>query len=300
LEILSIRSLNKSYGSHVALKDFDLSVSQGKIFGLLGPNGAGKTTLIRIVNQIIDKDSGEIYINGQALKMDHVRNIGYLPEERGLYKGMKVKEQLLYFAQIKGLGKQEAKHKITNWLDKLNLSQWKDKKIQDLSKGMAQKVQFIATVIHRPDLLILDEPFSGFDPVNAEIIKNEILELRNQGVTIVLSTHRMESVELLCDEIAMINRSRKILDGTIQTIKQEARTNVFKVKMIPDSMEFVPMGEELRRQDGMLEFKLDIKDQKPNELLSLLMTKGEILGFEEIVPSIEEIFIQKINESHGE
>ncbi|GAB3006685.1 ABC transporter ATP-binding protein [Cyclobacterium sediminis] len=300
MEILSIRSLNKSYGSHVALKDFDLSVSKGKIFGLLGPNGAGKTTLIRIVNQIIDKDSGEIYINGQSLKMEHVRNIGYLPEERGLYKGMKVKEQLLYFAQIKGLRKQDAKQKITNWLDKLNLSQWKDNKIQDLSKGMAQKVQFIATVIHRPDLLILDEPFSGFDPVNAEIIKNEILELRNQGVTIVLSTHRMESVELLCDEIAMINRSQKILDGTIQTIKEEAKTNVFRVKMIPDSMEYVPMGEELRRQDGMLEFKLHLEDQKPNELLSRLMTKGEILGFEEIVPSIEEIFIQKINESHGE
>jgi ABC-2 type transport system ATP-binding protein len=300
LEILSIRSLNKSYGSHVALKDFDLSVSKGKIFGLLGPNGAGKTTLIRIVNQIIDKDSGEIFINGQALKMEHVRNIGYLPEERGLYKGMKVKEQLLYFAQIKGLGKQDAKHKIANWLEKLNLSQWKDKKIQDLSKGMAQKVQFIATVIHRPDLLILDEPFSGFDPVNAEIIKNEILELRNQGVTIVLSTHRMESVELLCDEIAMINKSQKILDGTIQTIKEEAKTNVFRVKMIPDSMDYVPMGEELRRQDGMMEFKLHIKDQKPNELLSMLMAKGEILGFEEIVPSIEEIFIQKINESHGE
>ncbi|WP_339906091.1 ATP-binding cassette domain-containing protein [uncultured Cyclobacterium sp.] len=300
MEILSIRSLNKSYGSHVALKDFDLSVSKGKIFGLLGPNGAGKTTLIRIVNQIIDKDSGEIYINGQSLNMEHVRNIGYLPEERGLYKGMKVKEQLLYFAQIKGLRKQDAKQKITNWLDKLNLSQWKDNKIQDLSKGMAQKVQFIATVIHRPDLLILDEPFSGFDPVNAEIIKNEILELRNQGVTIVLSTHRMESVELLCDEIAMINRSQKILDGTIQTIKEEAKTNVFRVKMIPDSMEYVPMGEELRRQDGMLEFKLHLEDQKPNELLSRLMTKGEILGFEEIVPSIEEIFIQKINESHGE
>lgn len=300
MEILSIRSLNKSYGSHVALKDFDLSVSQGKIFGLLGPNGAGKTTLIRIVNQIIDRDSGDIFINEQPLKMDHVRNIGYLPEERGLYKGMKVKEQLLYFAQIKGLRKNEAKQKITDWLERLSLTQWKDNKIHDLSKGMAQKVQFIATVIHRPDLLILDEPFSGFDPVNAEIIKNEILELRNQGVTIVLSTHRMESVELLCDQIAMINRSKKILDGTVKSIKEEAKTNVFRVKMIPESMDFVPQGEDLRRQDGILEFKLRLNDQKPNDLLRALMAEGEILGFEEIVPSIEEIFIQKINESHGE
>lgn len=300
MEILSIRSLNKSYGSHVALKDFDLSVSQGKIFGLLGPNGAGKTTLIRIVNQIIDRDSGDIFINEQPLKMDHVRNIGYLPEERGLYKGMKVKEQLLYFAQIKGLRKNEAKQKITDWLERLSLTQWKDKKIQDLSKGMAQKVQFIATVIHNPDLLILDEPFSGFDPLNAEIIKNEILELRNQGATIVLSTHRMESVELLCDQIAMINRSKKILDGTVKSIKEEAKTNVFRVKMIPESLDFVPLGEDLQRQDGILEFKLRLNDQKPNDLLRGLMAEGEILGFEEIVPSIEEIFIQKINESHGE
>ena len=299
MEILSIRSLNKSYGSHVALKDFDLSVSQGKIFGLLGPNGAGKTTLIRIVNQIIDRDSGDIFINEQPLKMDHVRNIGYLPEERGLYKGMKVKEQLLYFAQIKGIRKNEAKQKITDWLERLNLTQWKDKKVQDLSKGMAQKVQFIATVIHRPDLLILDEPFSGFDPVNAEIIKNEILELRNQGVTIVLSTHRMESVELLCDQVAMINRSKIILDGSVKSIKENAKTNVFRVKMIPESMDFVPPGEGLQRQDGILEFKLKLNDQKPNDILRALMTEGEILGFEEIVPSIEEIFIQKINESHG-
>jgi ABC-2 type transport system ATP-binding protein len=300
LEILGIQSLSKSYGSHVALKDFDLSVKQGVIFGLLGPNGAGKTTLIRIVNQIIDRDSGDIFVNGEPLKMDHVRNIGYLPEERGLYKGMKVKEQLLYFAQIKGLEKNEAKHKITDWLKRLDLIQWKDNKIQDLSKGMAQKVQFIATVIHRPDLLILDEPFSGFDPVNAEIIKNEILELRRQGVTIMLSTHRMESVELLCDQIAMINRSKKILDGTIQQIKNEAKTDIFRVKMIPDTMDFVPQGEDLRRQDGMLEFKVRLNNQQPNDLLMALMQQGQVLGFDEIVPSIEEIFIKKINDSHGE
>lgn len=300
MEILSIRSLSKSYGSHVALKDFDLSVNQGVIFGLLGPNGAGKTTLIRIVNQIIDRDSGDIFVKGEPLKMAHVRNIGYLPEERGLYKGMKVKEQLLYFAQIKGLEKNEAKHKITDWLKRLDLTHWKDNKIQDLSKGMAQKVQFIATVIHRPDLLILDEPFSGFDPVNAEIIKNEILELRSQGITIMLSTHRMESVELLCDQIAMINRSEKILDGTIRQIKDEAKTDVFRVKMIPDTQDFVPQGEDLKRQDGMLEFKVRLNRQQPNDLLRMLMQQGQVLGFDEVVPSIEEIFIKKINDSHGE
>lgn len=289
--------MNKSYGAHVALKDFDLSVEQGLVFGLLGPNGAGKTTFIRIVNQIIDQDSGEILIKGQPLKMRHVRNIGYLPEERGLYKTMKVKEQLLYFARIKGLSKQDASQRISSWLEKLNLIQWKDNKIQDLSKGMAQKVQFIATVIHQPDLLILDEPFSGFDPVNAEIIKNEILELKRQGTTIILSTHRMESVELLCDHIAMINQSRKILDGPVKTIKNEAKTNLFKVKMVLEDHKEMPPWGELLEHEGHVEFTVSLNGQQPNALIGDLMQYGEILGFEEIVPSIEEIFIQKINES---
>ncbi|WP_439481979.1 ABC transporter ATP-binding protein [Cyclobacterium plantarum] len=297
MEILSVRSLNKSYGTHVALKDFDLSVDQGLIFGLLGPNGAGKTTFIRIVNQIIDQDSGEILIKGQPLKMRHVRNIGYLPEERGLYKTMKVKEQLLYFARIKGLSKQDAIERISNWLEKLNLIKWKDNKIQDLSKGMAQKVQFIATVIHQPDLLILDEPFSGFDPVNAEIIKNEILELKRKGTTIILSTHRMESVELLCDHIAMINKSRKILDGPVKTIKNQAKTNQFRVKMTVEDQTNVPPWGDVVAGEGHVEFTISLNGQQPNALLANLMQYGEILGFEEIVPSIEEIFIQKINES---
>jgi len=300
LEILKVRSLNKSYGAHTALKDFDLSVERGMVFGLLGPNGAGKTTLIRIVNQIIDKDSGEILINGEPLRMRHVRNIGYLPEERGLYKAMKVNEQLLYFAQIKGLEKQEAKKKISRWLDKLDLTKWKDNKIQDLSKGMAQKVQFIATVIHHPDLLILDEPFSGFDPVNAEIIKNEILELKKQGTTIILSTHRMESVELLCDNIAMIDKSRKILDGPLKTIKSQSKTNLFQIKMVlKDQISVPPWGDVEKHEDHIL-FKLSLNGQNPNDLLENLMQYGEIYGFEEIVPSIEEIFIQKINEGNGE
>jgi ABC-2 type transport system ATP-binding protein len=299
LELLHVRSLNKSYGAHQALKDFDLSVAQGLIFGLLGPNGAGKTTFIRIVNQIIEQDSGEIRIKGEPLRMRHVRDIGYLPEERGLYKAMKVQEQLLYFAQIKGLKKQEAQLRIKRWLEKLDLTRWKENKIQDLSKGMAQKVQFIATVIHQPDLLILDEPFSGFDPVNAEIIKNEILELKRQGTTIILSTHRMESVELLCDQIALINRARKVLDGPVKTIKNEAKTNRFLVKLIPDtSATALPLEDGVSRE-GYLEFTVELQGRQPNSLLRELMEQGEILGFEEIIPSIEEIFIQKINESHA-
>lgn len=298
MEILSVRSLNKSYGAHVALKNFDLTVGQGLIFGLLGPNGAGKTTFIRIINQIIEQDSGEILIKGQPLRMRHVRNIGYLPEERGLYKAMKVKEQLLYFGQIKGLKTHDAKKRITAWLDKLDLSRWKENRIQDLSKGMAQKVQFIATVLHQPDLLILDEPFSGFDPVNAEIIKNEILELKRLGTTIIFSTHRMESVELLCDHIALINQAQKILDGPVKTVKNEAKTNRFRVKMIRNKdSNVVPWGE-VELKDGHEEFTMDLDGRPPNALLAELMEYGEILGFEEIIPSIEEIFIQKVNESH--
>ena len=300
MQILSIKGLNKTYGNHVALKDFDLEVEKGMVFGLLGPNGAGKTTLIRIVNQIIDRDSGEILINGEPLKMNHVRNIGYLPEERGLYKGMRVDDQLLYFAQIKGLKSTEAKAKIHMWLDRLNLLSWKHMKVEELSKGMAQKVQFIATVIHEPKLLILDEPFSGFDPVNAEIIKNEILELKRNGTTIMLSTHRMESVELLCDNIAMINRSRKILDGPVKAIKKASKTNRFAVGLRPLPGLVLPAWGDFSEEEDYVTFSISLDGQRPNDCLLDLMKYGEILHFEESIPSIEEIFIQKINESHAE
>lgn len=284
----------------MALKDFDLEVEKGMVFGLLGPNGAGKTTLIRIVNQIIDRDSGEILINGEPLKMNHVRNIGYLPEERGLYKGMRVDDQLLYFAQIKGLKSTEAKFKIQMWLERLNLLSWKNMKVEELSKGMAQKVQFIATVIHEPKLLILDEPFSGFDPVNAEIIKNEILELKRNGTTIMLSTHRMESVELLCDNIAMINRSRKILDGSVKAIKMASKTNRYSVGLRPLPGLVLPAWEDFSEEDDHVTFSISLGGQRPNDCLIDLMNYGELLHFEESIPSIEEIFIQKINESHAE
>jgi ABC-2 type transport system ATP-binding protein len=229
--ILEVHTLHKNYGNTPALIDINLNVEKGIIFGLLGPNGAGKTTLIRIINQIIEADSGEVKINGEVLHAKHVKNIGYLPEERGLYKKMKVGEQLLYFAQLKGLKTTDAKSKVKYWMDKLDIAAWRDKRIEDLSKGMAQKIQFIATVIHEPELLILDEPFSGFDPVNAELIKNEIIELKHKGTSVILSTHRMESVELLCDHIAMINKARKVLDGPVDEIKQLSRRNLFELKM---------------------------------------------------------------------
>ncbi|WP_114750650.1 ABC transporter ATP-binding protein [Pleomorphovibrio marinus] len=297
--ILKIESLNKRYGHHVALRDFHLAVPQGTVFGLLGPNGAGKTTLIRIVNQIIDQDSGSIWINGESLKLSHVRNIGYLPEERGLYKAMKVEDQLLYFAQIKGLEARAAASKIHLWLEKLSLIPWKSKKIEELSKGMAQKVQFIATVIHEPKLLILDEPFSGFDPVNAEIIKNEILELKNKGTTIILSTHRMESVELLCDHIAMINKADKILDGPVKEIKKNAKMHRYRVKLVPNPGMVLPSFEHYKQEEDHVSFTVALEGKAPNEVISELMDYGEVHCFEEIIPSIEEIFIQKINESHG-
>ncbi|EON77751.1 ABC transporter, ATP-binding protein [Lunatimonas lonarensis] len=298
--ILEISGLNKAYGSHVALRDIDLLVAEGSVFGLLGPNGAGKTTLIRIVNQIIDKDSGVIRINGEPLRKVHVHSIGYLPEERGLYKGMAVDEQLLYFAQLKGLTRKEAKYRIGSWLTRLNLDSWRNKKVQELSKGMAQKVQFIATVIHEPKLLILDEPFSGFDPVNAEIIKNEILALRNNGTTIILSTHRMESVELLCDHIAMINKSRKILDGSVRQIRKESRSNQYRVRIKPYDENVLPEFPTPVWEDDTILYSVDLGEGNVNQLIQHFMAFGEVYHFEELVPSIGEIFIQKIKDGHGE
>jgi ABC-2 type transport system ATP-binding protein len=297
LNVLEISSLIKTYGSHRALSNIDLTVPKGSIFGLLGPNGAGKTTLIRIINQIIEADSGTLLFNGKPLQQDHIQHIGYLPEERGLYKKMKVEDQLLYFAQLKGLKIHDAKTKVANWLDRLQISEWKNKKIEDLSKGMAQKIQFIATVIHSPELLILDEPFSGFDPVNAEIIKNEILALRDAGTTVILSTHRMESVELLCDYIAMIHKSKKVIDGPVNTIRRNARTNVFLVKLSKNGFPALAEWSDYQEHQDHISFTLALNRTAPNEVLRGLMHYGEVIGFEEIVPSIGDIFIQKVKES---
>lgn len=297
--MLKISQVNKSYENHRALTDIDLFVPKGVVFGLLGPNGAGKTTLIRIVNQIIEQDSGTVELDGNKLLPEDIRKIGYLPEERGLYKKMKVWDQLIYFSRLKGLSENEAKIQIKNWLDKLEISTWKDKKIEDLSKGMAQKVQFIATVVHRPSLLILDEPFSGFDPVNAEIIKNEILELKEKGTTVILSTHRMESVELLCDHVAMINKSRKILDGTIKEVKRSFRPEVFQIALTQIKKD-LPMEWTPKLSDDSWEFTLPLAGKTPNELLTEMMDFGEVVVFREQIPSIEEIFIHQVQATADE
>ncbi len=298
MNILEIQNLNKAYGTNKALTAIYLNIPRGGIFGLLGPNGAGKTSLIRIINQIIEADSGHIKFNGESLNPRHISKIGYLPEERGLYKKMKVWDQLMYFAQLKGMKHATAKEKVLHWLKKMDILNWKDKRIDDLSKGMAQKIQFIATVIHEPELLILDEPFSGFDPINAEIIKNEILELKEKGITLVLSTHRMESVELLCDRVAMIHKSHKILEGSLAEVKNQFRPHIYKIKIKPNG---TPIPEEWNytTQDGILTFQMSLAGQTPNQLLLELIEFGEILAYNEMLPTMEEIFIQQVkNHSH--
>jgi ABC-2 type transport system ATP-binding protein len=227
---LEVRHIHKTYSGHQALTDVSLSVEKGTIFGLLGPNGAGKTSLIRIINQITGPDSGEVLFEGRPLEPGHTDSIGYLPEERGLYRKMKVGEQCLYLAQLKGLSKAEAKKRLHDWFGRFDIMAWWDKKVEDLSKGMAQKIQFITTVLHEPRLLILDEPFSGFDPINAELIRNEMLRMKGEGTTIILSTHDMGSVEELCDSIALINRSQVILEGPVSEVRKRFRTHLFEVE----------------------------------------------------------------------
>ena len=295
--MLEIRQLNKTYGSHRGLTDLDLVVPEAGIFGLLGPNGAGKTTLIRIINQIIEQDSGEVILDGQPLSGEAIRKIGYLPEERGLYKKMGVWDQLIYFSRIKGLTASEAKQRVNYWLEKFEISSWKNKKIEDLSKGMAQKIQFIATVIHEPRLLILDEPFSGFDPVNAALLKDEILELKKAGTTILLSTHRMESVELLCDQVAMIHKSKKILDGSIREIKSRFRPLEIRASLQQLNQELPDTWKIEATEEGKVDLLIPLNGQSPNQLLRELMTFGEVISFQERFPSMEEIFIQQVNAS---
>jgi ABC-2 type transport system ATP-binding protein len=293
LQILEIQHLNKSFGNTKALSDINLKIPKGVIFGLLGPNGAGKTSLIRIINQIIDSDSGIIIFKNEPLRRKHISQIGYLPEERGLYKKMKVWDQLIYFARLKGMSALTAKQKVNEWLEKMDISNWRDKRIDDLSKGMAQKIQFISTVIHEPELLILDEPFSGFDPLNAEIIKDEILELKQKGITVLLSTHRMESVELLCDEIAMFNKSEKILDGHLDEIKNKFSSNEFEIKIrlsngtYPSQWKLISNGE-------IKTFRVSLDNSSTNEFLKESMEIGQIIQFNEIMPTMEQIFIQQV------
>jgi ABC-2 type transport system ATP-binding protein len=297
--MLSVKNIVKQYATHRALDDVSLEVEKGKIFGLLGPNGAGKTSLIRIITQITAPDSGQVTLNGQRLNVDHIAQIGYLPEERGLYKKMEIGEQVLYLARLKGLSSQEATKRIKYWFEKLEMQGWWNKKVEDLSKGMQQKVQFVATVLHNPELIILDEPFSGFDPVNADIIKNEILELNRKGATFIFSTHRMESVEELCDNIALIHQSRKILDGTVADIKASYRNSTywFEYEGGFDLELIKPLAELLEHKtvDGKTVIKVQLRPgQKANQLLTLLLPHVSITRMDEVIPTMNDIFIEKV------
>ncbi len=302
--LLVAHSVSKNFGDFKALNNVSIEVPKGSIFGLLGPNGAGKTTLIRIINQITMPDTGTVHLDGELLNENHIKDIGYLPEERGLYKSMKVGEQALYLAQLKGLSKSEAKTRLKYWFDRLEIGDWWNKKIQELSKGMAQKIQFVVTVLHEPKLLIFDEPFSGFDPINANLIKDEILRLRDNGATIIFSTHRMESVEELCDDIALIHKSNKILDGKLVDVKRQYKTNTYEVGIKTDSntalhqelsKKFSVSSANFKTLDNELKLNIKLNDSdKPNEFLSYLTTKGEVSHFVELIPSVNDIFIQTV------
>jgi ABC-2 type transport system ATP-binding protein len=298
--MLSIRNIVKEYAKHRALDGVSMEIEKGKIFGLLGPNGAGKTSLIRIINQITGPDEGEIFFNGEKLNQSHINKIGYLPEERGLYKKMEIGEQMLYLAQLKGLHRADAAKRIKFWFEKMEMQDWWKKKVEDLSKGMQQKVQFVATILHEPELIILDEPFSGFDPINAEVIKDEILELNQKGSTIIFSTHRMESVEELCDHIALINKSHKILDGSVKSIKNSYRNNSFKISTTKGLITTNAKTFELLKHQSLEEseeYTLKLKEGfTTNDLLQEVMPQAGITHLEELIPSINEIFIEKVKQ----
>ncbi|MGE6219696.1 ABC transporter ATP-binding protein [Nubsella zeaxanthinifaciens] len=302
--MLSAKNIVKQYATHRALDDVSLEVEKGKIFGLLGPNGAGKTSLIRIITQITAPDSGEVFFNGERLSPKHISQIGYLPEERGLYKKMEIGEQVLYLSKLKGLHSSEATKRIRYWFEKLEMKDWWNKKVEDLSKGMQQKVQFVATVLHQPELIILDEPFSGFDPVNADIIKQEILELNNNGATFIFSTHRMESVEELCDNIALINKSHKILDGAVEDIKASYRSNTYWINFegdYPITSNEIYEVKQVERVKNQTVAKLQLKDNRTaNEALAQLLPHVSIHRLDEVIPTMNDIFIEKVKGQNHE
>ena len=299
MNALEVKNVVKNYAQHTALDNVSITIPEKSIYGLLGPNGAGKTTLIRIINQIINSDSGEILINGEKLNQKHISIIGYLPEERGLYKKMKVGEQLVYLGQLRNLSRKDAIIRSKAWCEKLDIMQWWGKKIEDLSKGMAQKIQFISTVLNEPELIILDEPFSGFDPINANLIKDEILELREKGSTIIFSTHRMESVEELCDKIALINKSKVILEGDKRDIKNSFRNHTYEISHPEKLNGALPNGAKLISEELLYDnvYKSTIQSEESmtsNQLLSELIKKTEVMSFNERIPSINDIFISKV------
>lgn len=300
--MISIRNIVKQYAGHRALDDVSMEIEKGTVFGLLGPNGAGKTSLIRIINQITAPDSGEILFNGQKLHQDHISRIGYLPEERGLYKKMEIGEQILYLARLKGLSRQEAMKRAKYWFEKLGIQSWWNKKIEELSKGMQQKAQFVATVIHEPELLILDEPFTGFDPVNAEVIKNEILELNRKGATIIFSTHRMESVEELCDSIALLNLSHKILDGKVKNIRNTYRNGTYIVEYeggkmnVNSNAPFSILSETTAGEYQQMKIRIP-PGSKVNDVLHYMLPLVSINKIEEVIPTMNEVFIETVSKS---
>jgi len=307
MSLLEVKKVSKSFGTYKALDQVSLSVPKGSIFGPLGPNGARKTTLIRIVNQITMPDSGKVYLDGEKLAPHHISDIGYLPEERGLYKSMKVGEQALYLAQLKGMSKSDAKKALKVWFERLDIGHWWDKKIQELSKGMAQKIQFVVTVLHRPKLLIFDEPFSGFDPINAQVIQQEILRLRDEGATVIFSTHRMESVEELCDHIALVHQSKKILDGNLNDIKRQHLSNRYAIGLACEQSEKVQKALEgqfdlsptrFKSVYQGLQFSVQLSEnESPNALLHELGKHGLVYHFVAEVPTANDLFVQSIQQN---
>jgi ABC-2 type transport system ATP-binding protein len=305
MEFFSAKNVNKVFSTTRALTNVSISVKEQSIFGLLGPNGAGKTTLIRIINQITAPDDGELFLEGRKMRQSDVALIGYLPEERGLYKKMKVGEQAIYLAQLKGMSRKEAVKSLKNWFERFEMVDWWNKKVEELSKGMQQKVQFVTTVVHKPKLLIFDEPFSGFDPINTNLLKREILKLRDDGATIIFSTHNMGSVEELCDHIALINKSVKIVDGPTDEIRQKYKSNIFEIKYKGD---FGQVDKSLGTRFKVLEHTESEKENRirvqylngnsNNELLQTIMPAAEIISFEEIIPSMNDVFIKAVQESN--
>lgn len=306
--LIEIKNVSKTYGNYKALDNISINVPRQSIYGLLGPNGAGKTTLIRMLNQITAPDEGSIIFNGETLNRNHISQIGYLPEERGLYKSMKVGEQAIYLAQLKGVSQKDAEKRLKSWFNKFDILNWWDRKVEELSKGMQQKIQFIVTVIHNPQLLIFDEPFSGFDPINVNLLKKEILELRDKGATIIFSTHNMASVEELCDNIMLINKGKKILEGSVYQIKQDNKENKFEVVLRNSEIQEFRNSETFdlpenfslisENTDSNGEIRLVIsadKEINPNVLINYLSEKGTIISYRELLPSMNDIFINKVN-----
>lgn len=305
MELFCAQNIVKQFDKHTALKEVSIAVPEGSIFGLLGPNGAGKTTMLRIISQITAPDSGELFFKGEKLRSKHIHQIGYMPEERGLYKRMKVGEQSIYLARLKGMSRKEAQKKLNYWFEKFEIQSWWNKKIEELSKGMQQKIQFIITILHEPDLLIFDEPFSGFDPINVNLLKQEILKLKDSGTTIIFSTHDMASVEELCDHIVLINKAENILSGQIDEIRQKYKSNIFEIVFTEKSFNLFEstlsynykiLENKKENRNNILKIEL-LNDLTTNQLISHMLNLGEIVSFREVLPDMNDIFIKVVEEN---